>query len=250
MLLFESYRNTLSICEEYGIRDFKINKDNTVSVRGDVDLCNRNLSKIPLNFGIVSGSFNCSFNFLTSLKGSPRRCHSFLCNNNKLTSLEHAPKVIDAFICRYNKLTSLKGCPSRLYAFDCSSNQLESLEGGPKEVISYNCSNNNLTSLKWAPKDLNYIYFDNNKITTFKDGPDEIGGFRMKGNPIDQIFGLFSDIYDDEETSNYKLLKKILDDYSIIRGNNIVLSRLKDALIDNDIPLEYIPKKIEGYNYI
>ena len=88
-----------------------------------------------LNFGKITGTFNCS--------------------KLGLTSLEGAPKIVGkGFYCYYNKLTSLKGAPTEVSGnFDCSGNQLTSLEGAPTEVGgSFDCHNNQLTSLKGAPK--------------------------------------------------------------------------------------------------
>ena len=69
-----------------------------------------------INFGKVTGDFNCSDLGLKSLKGAPREVGgivggSFSCSNNKLISLEGAPqKVGGDFYCRNNPdLNSLDG---------------------------------------------------------------------------------------------------------------------------------------------
>ena len=77
-----------------------IDKDNykeyigkAVKVKGDVDLFNLNLTKLPINFTEVGGSFDCGGNNLTSLEGAPKKVGGdFYCHENKLTSLEGAPK--------------------------------------------------------------------------------------------------------------------------------------------------------------
>ena len=105
------------------------------NVRGDVDIDDLGLTKLPVKFGTVSGDFTCY--------------------NNKLTSLEGAPKKVDAdFICSYNELTSLKGAPQYIGRdFECYNNKLTSLEGAPQKVGGYFiCSANNLTSLVGAPQ--------------------------------------------------------------------------------------------------
>jgi hypothetical protein len=111
--------------------------DGTVDVNGDVNLFNHKLSKIPLKFGRVTGSFYCQRNKLTTLEGCPKVVGgSFYCHNNKLTSLLGCPgEVPGSFWCYKNKLTTLLGCPGEVgLNFACSHNQLTSLEGCPREV--------------------------------------------------------------------------------------------------------------------
>ena len=95
------------ICKQYGIENYTINEDGSIDVDDDVWLTHGNLTELPLNFNKVTGSFNCSGNKLTSLKGSPRWIGGyFSCENNDLTSLEFSPDYVgDNFWCDYNNLT-------------------------------------------------------------------------------------------------------------------------------------------------
>ena len=88
-----------------------------------------------INFGKVTGNFDCSRLSLKSLKGAPQ-------------------EVGGGFDCSNNKLISLKGAPQEVgESFNCSGNQLTSLEGAPQIVgRNFKCFNNNLTSLKGAPR--------------------------------------------------------------------------------------------------
>ena len=79
------------ICYKYNINDFEI-VDGLVNVTGNVQLANKELTELPLNFGVVNGSFYCYGNQLTTLVGSPT-------------------KVKGHFYAYYNQLTSLEGCP-------------------------------------------------------------------------------------------------------------------------------------------
>jgi hypothetical protein len=66
-----------------------------VNVAGDVDLWNKQLTKLPVKFGAVGGHFACHSNQLTSLQGAPRLTDgNFYCLNNQLTSLEGVHKII------------------------------------------------------------------------------------------------------------------------------------------------------------
>ena len=109
-----------------------------------------------INFGKVTGNFNCSELGLVSLKGAPTEVGGdFNCSWNQLTFLEGVPQTVGGgFDCSDNKLTSLKGAPQTVGRyFDCSGNHLTSLEGAPQEVgWKFDCTNNQLTSLKGAPQ--------------------------------------------------------------------------------------------------
>ena len=105
-----------SICKKYGIENYTINPDGTIDVNGNVDLSMKKLTKLPLKFNKVSGSFYCNNNQLITLEGSPREIGvHFHCSHNKLTSLEGGPKEVGRyFCCQYNQLTSLEGGPKKV----------------------------------------------------------------------------------------------------------------------------------------
>ena len=94
------------ICEKYKIKNYTINPDGTIDVTGNVDLSFSELTELPLVFNKVSGSFRCSNNRLTSLKGSPKWVgRGFYCSRNQLTSLEFSPDYVGTwFDCSYNYL--------------------------------------------------------------------------------------------------------------------------------------------------
>ena len=99
--LFEN-KNIEEICKEFKIKNWTLNPDGTVDVEGDVNICDKNLYKIPLKFGIVKGNFSCRNNKLTSLEGCPNRIiGNFNCGVNKqLKNLEGCPSYIDGdFFC-------------------------------------------------------------------------------------------------------------------------------------------------------
>ena len=155
-----------------------------------------------INFGKVTGNFDCSRLGLKSLKGAPTEVSgNFDCSNNKLTSLEEAPTKVDGsfncsenqlsslegapqkvgkdFNCFENHLTSLKGAPRKVGGdFDCYGNQLTSLEGAPQTVgRDFSCFSNQLTSLKGAPKEVGRgFYCKNNKFTSLEGAPNKVGG--------------------------------------------------------------------------
>ena len=122
--------------EEYKIKNYTINDDLTVDVEGDVDIENggrRGLKEIPIQFGKVTGVFDCSYNNLISLKGCPRWVGgSFYCSFNRFTTLEGSPEYVGgSFSCLGYELRTLKGCPREVGGdFSCNYNSdLKSLKG-------------------------------------------------------------------------------------------------------------------------
>jgi hypothetical protein len=95
------------ICKRYDIENYTINPDGTIDVYGDVNLSFYDLTELPLTFNKITGCFDCDYNQLTTLKGSPKCVgDSFYCSHNRLTSLEFGPDYVDElFYCIYNDLT-------------------------------------------------------------------------------------------------------------------------------------------------
>lgn len=131
-----------------GVKGYKIRPDGVVDVAGGVNLWDNlgSLTKLPIQFGKVSGSFDCHDNHLITLEGSPQKVGGdFGCDNNKLTTLEGGPKEVGmTFYCDNNQLTRLEGSPKKVGWLDCHNNQLKTLEGAPKEIGELWCFCNNL----------------------------------------------------------------------------------------------------------
>ena len=142
-----------------------------------------------INFGKITGDFNCSGLNIKSLKGAPLIVGGdFGCYNNHLASLEGTPQEVGGdFYCSWNKLTSLEGAPQTVGGdFYCNSNQLTLLKGAPQEVGGdFYCYNNYLTSLEGAPQKVGKdFYCYNNKLTSLKGAPQKVGGdFNCRNNP-------------------------------------------------------------------
>ena len=114
------------------------------NVKGSVYLrSTKEVEKLPVKFGKVSGHFDCSVNKLKTLEGCPISIGgSFSCDGNELTSLKGCPISIGGdFWCDDNKLKSLKGCPSSVDGgFYCNINKLKSLKGCPSSIGgSFSC---------------------------------------------------------------------------------------------------------------
>ena len=170
-----------------------------------------------INFGKVTGNFDCSIIGLKSLKGAPTEVgEGFDCSFNHLTSLKGAPTEIGGgFDCSHNQLTSLEGAPTEVgWTFNCSENQLISLEGVPQKVIGdFNCSWNHLTSLEGAPTEVGRDFScSGNELTSLEGAPKEvgnltkrIGGFYCSFNHLTSLKGAPNSVGFDFYCKNNKL---------------------------------------------
>ena len=160
-----------------------------------------------VNFGEVTGDFNCFGLELISLKGSPHTVGGdFYCGNNPLTSLEGAPKTVGgSFYCGEDPLNSLEGAPHTVWGdFECSHKYLNSLEGSPHTIGgNFNCYGNHLTSLKGSPQIVGGD-FDcfNNWLTSLEGAPQRVAGdFDCRRNEelhsLDGIGKVEGEIYKD-----------------------------------------------------
>lgn len=122
--MYKKKETTKTWLDSVGIKNYTINKNLTVDVNGDVDISDKSLSSIPVQFGMVKGYFSCAQNQLTSLLGAPKVANDFFCDNNQLTSLKYFPeKVVDNITCSFNQITSLNYLPKKIKGnLDCGYN--------------------------------------------------------------------------------------------------------------------------------
>lgn len=205
------------------INCYTINKDYTVDVIGDVRMDCMGLVEMPIKFRNVTGTFSCTLNKLTSLKGCPEKVGgNFNCNFNLLETLEYAPKhVIGSFSCINNKLKTLKGIQEELFS-------------------SLICGSNEILSFDYAPKIIKGNFFcDDNFIYSLDNLPEVSGLFYADNCPIWRVINLFP---------TYNTYLDSLD-YNYWRNNysSIVKHRFAEALEEIGVD---IPEYIWGYKYI
>ena len=208
----EDWLNRMGIYSNYLINDNLI-----VDVKGNINLNHKEFEYLPIQFGkIIDGHFNINRNCLLTLKGCPYSVSTdFSCSYNNLKSLKYSPVYVGhGFYCRSNKLKSLEGCP---------------------KIIKGDFAG------------------DNNELLSLND-------IEFRGN-IDILNNPFFDLKDIllnsrvgtvETHEDFLLLLKYLEEYKVIQGNKIYLSRLKDALymIDReDFPIKFLSqyKRISNY---
>jgi hypothetical protein len=107
---------TLDILRNRGVKH-SIDRNGYVNVDGNCNINDLDLYDFgEIQFGTVTGDFNCSDNNLTSLKGSPIKVGAnFFCTENKLRNLIDGPEDVGkSYFCFGNKLLSLKGSPKRV----------------------------------------------------------------------------------------------------------------------------------------
>jgi hypothetical protein len=166
-----------------------------VDIDGDFDCQKSQLGDfIGVSFGVISGDFDFSNGYLTSLKGAPRKVGGlFNCDSNSLTSLEGSPLEIGGdFFCSYNDLTSLNGSPEKVGGgYYCNSNKLKSLEGATQKVDGgFFCQRNQLTSLEGAPQEVDYFWCHYNGIKNLKGSPQIVrGNFNCSDNKLTSLEG-------------------------------------------------------------
>lgn len=116
--------------------EYKINNDLTIDIDNFIYTGRGNFPKF-INFRKCKGEFSCDDCEMTSLRGCPQYVGSiFNCSYNFLKTLEGGPKRVDgSYVCRDNELISLKGCAEHVGGnFKCVLNKLRSLKYGPKYV--------------------------------------------------------------------------------------------------------------------
>lgn len=93
--------------------DWHLNAQGKVDVLGSVTMT-RDRSRLPVNFGHVTGSFDCFQRNLRTLEGAPEKVgHRFVCGRNQITSLQGGPlEVGEDYQAHINHLTSLAGAPN------------------------------------------------------------------------------------------------------------------------------------------
>ena len=188
-LIKKAYKNWENKNEESISSKLKLNpQTNRYACDGDLDssdlklFVSENKDGFTINFGKVTGHFDCSELALVSLKGAPTEVGGYFnCSNNQITSLEGAPQIVGRdFYCSYNQLTSLKGAPQTVNGdFACYSNQLTSLEGAPQKIGGdFSCFGNQLTSLVGAPREVDWSFdCSKNKLTSLEGAPQTVGGW-------------------------------------------------------------------------
>ena len=143
--LYENFEDIKEICSQYNIWDYIINQDGTVDVDNYVAMGNYGLTKLPLNFGRVSGTFDIAGNKLKSLKGSPIKVGGrFICLGNLLDDLVGGPKSVgDDYNCTYNKITKLTGFPNYFHS-------VAYFQGNPAyEILDKVYHSDRNTFIKW-----------------------------------------------------------------------------------------------------
>jgi len=109
-----------------------VDDDGVVNVSGGIQMRNKHIHEIPVQFGTVTGRFEVTSMNITTLKGCPRVVMgTFSCAGCDLTSLEGGPEQVHGFYaCNYNRLTNLVGLATQVgRQLDVTHNPLRSLDG-------------------------------------------------------------------------------------------------------------------------
>lgn len=136
----------------------------------------------------------------------------FRLTDNELETLEGFPKYIKGNInISFNNLKSLKGLPDIINnGLNCKYNLIDSFDNSPKKIK-------------------NYLDISGNMIKSLYNIPDVTGNLMINRNPIYLLIYRFSD-------NNYDAdLYQEFIDYSIIRGDKLIMNRLKTFYKDFEL---------------
>jgi len=257
--LYESFEDIDTVCRKYGIKNYTINSDGIVDVNGSVNLSGKDLTKLPLIFGNITGNFDCSYNNILTLEGCPQSVgRNFDCRGNQLTTLECCPQLVGGYFhCGNNSLTTLEGSPQSVGSdFHSSANQLITLKGCPKLIGgNFNCSLNKLTTLEGPQSIVGYFECSYNSLTTLEGCPKSVGGvIYLMDNELKDLYG-FPEFFDHEvyyrnnpveeililfKTLNLGKAIEFLNEYSVIQqdGKVVMLDRLEEVFytLNMEIP--------------
>lgn len=188
--------------ESYYNQAVKDIADYAESASADLIIARYQLSAIPPGVpDLVYGTFDCSENALTDLKGSPRKCTEFECSFNWLQSLDGAADEVTDFRCTSNReLTSLVGGPKIVKGdYRVLNNALRNLVGAPDECYHFNCNYNKLQDLKGAPRHVGGNFrCTSNPLKSLEGAPEYIGG------------KFYSDQFTDEDYRKFVEKRRIL----------------------------------------
>ena len=217
--------------KKYDIQNYKINKDNTIDVKGDVNLNHYSKSELPsyIQFNIINGIFTINYSKIKTLRGCPQEVTNiFQCINcDSLKTLEGGPKKVEGeFNCsECSKLTSLKGAPKEVGSFYCQcNNSLKTLEGGPIIASYYHVDQcEKLISLEGSPKVVEYVFtcVECNSLKTLEGGPQKVGDYYSchKCNSLTSVKGLPKTL--DRLTKPEQISKREILDICNIKFDNI-----------------------------
>ena len=145
------------------------NDDGTITILEDVKVSHNELHTLNTDLKIkeVKGNFDCSYNLLTDLIGSPQIVDgNFYAYSNNLESLIGSPKKVGiTFSVSNNFIENLIESPIEVGKdFFVYSNRLTNLANSP-EIIhgTYDCHDNNLITLSGATINIQskFKYHDN-----------------------------------------------------------------------------------------
>jgi hypothetical protein len=251
ILGFDKFAYKLKIkkyCFLLGIKDYKINKDNTIDVNESIYLTDSFTTnsakyswdekkqkrwfrdKLPIKFGKVYGNFNISGCFLKTLEGCPSHVEGhFDCSNNKdLESLEGSPKFVGG---NYN-------------ASSCNIKSLKGISNNIGKLYSKNNSGRNIA--------LNLIFNEN--LMDLIDFPDFLkGNFSFRNCPVEEILDLLDIGYVYYGDGNFDIKNEkiihLINEYDVIQGKNIIEDRLIDLYhtLDLEVPQSF---NFKNYNLI
>jgi len=202
-----------------------------VSSKDSVNIQNKGLEYIPVQFGKIYGTFNCSFNNLKTLAGCPCWIRDdFRANNNlELSNLIGGPEETGShYMVHECGLTSLKGGAKKVgNNFDILHNKLKSLKYSPEYVgWDYCCESNQLVNLIGITKNIGgKLYFSSNPFTSL-DGLTKKHMYLLEGSLKDEKRFL-------ADTSKTNELKRMIKDLHVKYDKEYIKNKMKKIVVED-----------------
>lgn len=224
-------------------------------ILGDFDISDNYLTSLKGCPKKVEGSFNCSLNFLNSLKGGPVSVsNSYSCSNNSLFNLDFIAQNFSDLFAVGNQIETLGKLPAEISGnFYISSNRtLKSLVGAPKIIgLDFDCNSCNLKSLEGSPEKVgNTFNCSKNSIENLQGGPKEVKKvYDCSSNKISSLEDLAREITALEAENNkiYLLNGITKDEVKTIRYYSFNGNLLPADIINYQLEFLKDTGKLEGW---
>jgi len=199
-----------------------LNSDGTYDYYGSLFFNGEKLNsllEIPIRFKNVRGAFECNYNNLINLEGSPEFVGGdFECYHNNLITLKGAPKIVgDEFDCSYNRLISLQYEPKEIKStFFCWNNCL--LSNSHKSKIGGRFANNDNPVKDFFEHNINFESIMDCAVNSIKQMTH------------DQLMAEL-DFFEENDEKAFEIMTKILIDQRIEFGSDYrkkIIKKLKD----------------------
>ena len=243
--------------DKFGVKNYSVNGDMTVSVDGPLDLADKGLEEIPVKFSEVSGSVDVTSNRLKRIDWAPAKVNKdFDAWDNQIETLVGGPtEVVQSADFDGNQLADCHGAPKKVGgAFIVSRNPLKTLAGCPEKVGEYfKATECNLSQIDDLPREIGTnLYLQENHFKSLKginkflkainaSSSPKGGKINISSNPIDSgltsclaIRGFKAFVLDKMSAEGDKNLKPAVEIINVGVANDEDAFEIQEKLLDSE----------------